>query len=305
MRESITALVVTFNRKALLVQCLKALLDQTHPPDRILIVDNASTDGTYSRLRDEGWLSHSQIEWLGLPENTGGAGGFSTGLMAAVGHGADWVWMMDDDALPEPDALAKLTARSMNPANLYASTAVHGDRLAWPMELADDPTRKRILHGTNLPEEMDVHFAPFLGLLVSAQVVQAIGAPDAGFFIAADDVDYCLRARRRGARIVLVRDSRIEHPLSQSYSVSLFGRRVAMLRLPPWKRYYDVRNRLLTAKAHHGAALYYATIPGTLVRALLVLQEQDRFQQLKAVAAGTIDGLIGRKGRRHDFWGLS
>jgi rhamnopyranosyl-N-acetylglucosaminyl-diphospho-decaprenol beta-1,3/1,4-galactofuranosyltransferase len=306
MRGSITALVVTHNRKTLLCQCLGALAEQTRRPDRILVVDNASSDGTQSALRETGWLDRPEVEWLGLNENTGGAGGFSAGLRYAVETGADWVWMMDDDALPEPDALATLVARPLDATNLYASLAVDGNRLAWPMEPANGRLRGGILYSQDLPEEVNVHFAPFLGLLVSAQTVERIGTPDAGFFIAADDVEYCLRAQKQGSRVVLVRGSRVGHPASQSRSISVFGKRVTMLQLTPWKRYYDVRNRLLVAKVYHGAALYYATIPGTLVRALMaMLDTHDRSQQLKAVAAGTVDGLLGRKGRRHDLWKLS
>ena len=75
-------------------------------------------------------------------------------------------------------------------------------------------------------------------------LVARIGLPDASFFLAADDLEYCLRAANAGARRILVAASRISHPLAQVYSLRLLGKTFYCLSLPPWKRYYDTRNRI-------------------------------------------------------------
>lgn len=306
MNPSVTALVVTYNRKELLCQCVDALANQTRKPNRILVVDNASTDGTSDAMDAASTLYKDLLEYLRLPENSGGAGGFAAGLRHAVESGAQWTWIMDDDAIPRPDALEVLLDRSLNSANLYGSAALSGDQLAWPMQkIGKNDSLHRITGVSDLAAETEVRFLPFLGLLVSASTVKQIGVPDAGFFLAADDVDYCLRARRAGARVVLVRDSRIDHPPSKSRSTLFLGWRVDTLELPPWKRYYDIRNRILVAKKHHGFALLYATLPGTLIRAMVTLTyAPDRRSQLRACWGGTVDGLLGRKGQRHQAWGL-
>jgi len=78
--------------------------------------------------------------------------------------------------------------------------------------------------------------------------------------------------------------------------VSLFGREILCLRLPPWKRYYDTRNRLLVARKHRGAEFYYKTIPGTLVRLFTVLWlEPNRRAQAWAFFGGFVDGVLGRQ----------
>ncbi len=107
---SVCALVVTFNRRALLAECLDALLAQTHPVARIVVVDNASTDGTPELLRKRGFLDRPEVELVRLPENLGSSGGFATGIERARAGDEDWVWVMDDDAEPRPDALATLLA---------------------------------------------------------------------------------------------------------------------------------------------------------------------------------------------------
>jgi hypothetical protein len=146
---------------------------------------------------------------------------------------------------------------------------------------------------------------PFLGFLIHRELVGKIGLPDAGFFIAADDVEYCVRARKAGARIIVAGKSHIEHPKSRPYEVRFPGFSLTALELPPWKRYYDTRNRLLIARKHYGVRLFSQTIPGSFVRmAAALVKEPRKLAQLKAFTAGFVDGLLGRKGRRHENWGI-
>ena len=305
MKRHITAVIVTFNRKALLLRCLEAILSQTRPPDRILVVDNASGDGTVEALHSAGLLAHEHVELLALEDNTGGAGGFAAGMAHAVSNGSDWVWIMDDDGVPYADALERLDEIDLDECNLYGSVAVSGDRLSWPMVPIGGRSADTIWLTAELKAVQSVQFIPFLGLMVSRAITQRIGVPDAGFFLAADDVDYCFRARRLGAEILLIGPSRIEHPASERYRIWLPGRPFYSLRLAPWKRYYDVRNRILVARTHYGLATYYQTIPASFLRLWgAMVHERHRLQQLWAFFAGMIDGLLGRKGRRHEKWGI-
>ncbi len=83
----VTAVVVTYNRKELLTVCLEALLQQTRRPDRILVINNASTDGTEKLFAPGGAFARPEIELVTLPENVGGAGGFAEGIRRAVSGG--------------------------------------------------------------------------------------------------------------------------------------------------------------------------------------------------------------------------
>ncbi len=295
--------VVTYNRRALLLDCLAALAAQSHAPQRIHVIDNASSDGTPDALREGGWLARADFDYLRLDDNLGGAGGFAAGLERAVAEGADWVWMMDDDALPAPDALRALLAQADNPSNLYGSTAVAGECLAWGMTLIANG--QRIERVADLPLTADVSFLPFLGILVHRKLVARIGLPDAEFFLAADDLEYCLRAQAAGARCVLVAASRIHHPPSVAYRFTCLGRTLNCLTLPPWKRYYDTRNRIFVARRHFGWRLYTETLPSIALRLFATMvHEAQPMGQLRATLGGVFDGLRGHGGRRHARWGL-
>jgi GT2 family glycosyltransferase len=299
----IWAIVVTFNRKALLRSCIESLITQSRKPDRILIVDNASTDGTREMLSAEGLLKRG-IELLPLGENSGGAGGFSAGLQHSISNGADWIWMMDDDADPHPTALAELLKIASNPSDIYGSLATKDGVTSWTTTLLD-PHQHVVNRAAEVPNEARIQSLPFLGFMIHRELVETIGLPDAGYFIAADDIEYCIRAERSGAQLIVAGRSQIEHPKSEIYEVRLPGRRLICLRLPPWKRYYDTRNRLLIARKYYGIRLLTQTIPGSFVRLLAtMLNEPCKGAQLWAFFAGMVDGLLGIKGRRHTKWGI-
>ena len=105
--NKIAAVVVTYNRCDMLRQCIDALLAQTVSLDAIIIVDNNSSDKTFEIIKQM-FLDIPLIKYTRLPKNVGGAGGFYEGLKKGYNLGFDWLWVMDDDAEPEQDALDKL-----------------------------------------------------------------------------------------------------------------------------------------------------------------------------------------------------
>lgn len=301
---NILAVVVTYNRKNLLSNCLGALSSQTLKPDKILIIDNASTDGTEDFLKLTGWFDRKDIHYTLLEQNTGGAGGFAFGLQSALALNADWVWMMDDDASPQFDALEELMRVATDSRNIYGSLAISGKETAWETTLLDPPLGV-VSQADEIPEYAEVRMLPLLGFLIHRELANKIGTPDAGFFIAGDDAEYCVRASRAGAKIIVASRSRIHHPKSVVFHINLLGNKISYLSLPPWKRYYDTRNRLLIARRHYGFRIFTQTIPGSLVRLFTVLlKEPQKLAQFKAVCAGLIDGLLGLRGKRHEKWGI-
>jgi len=303
-KQNVYAVVVTYNRKNLLSICLAQLLKQNFDFMHIIVVNNASTDGTEDYIRNERLFSNEKIIWLNLPENIGGAGGFSTGMQYAFEHGADYVWMMDDDAMPHPTALDELMKHT-TPQHIYASLAIQDQQISWEMTVNASGTWMPTHNPVDISEKIEVLSLPFLGFLIHRKLVQKIGLPDHTFFIAADDTEYCLRARKAGSKLYLIGKSLIEHPKASYQEYMILGKKINYVSLPPWKRYYDTRNRIFIAKKYFGFRLYSQTLPSLLFRLLISLfNEKNKYQQLKAYVFGFCDGLLSRGGKRHEQKGL-
>jgi rhamnopyranosyl-N-acetylglucosaminyl-diphospho-decaprenol beta-1,3/1,4-galactofuranosyltransferase len=208
--ERVCAVVVTYNRREMLVECLRALQAQSRAPDRILVVDNASTDGTPKLVRSD----FPDVDLLALEENVGGAGGFYEGMRAAHADGADWLWLMDDDTIPTPTALEALLAA----ISRHRDVALAGSRVVWT-DGADHPMNtprakpfagrleQRAARGAG---GIAVRSSSFVSMLVAAERVRATGLPVADYFIWNDDFEYSTRLLRRG-RGLFVKGSVVVH----------------------------------------------------------------------------------------------
>ena len=298
--ERVAAVVVTRNRKDLLNECLAALLRQTRLPDRIYVVDNASTDGTAELLRARRILADNRMVLIRLEQNTGGAGGFHEGMRQAMADRTDWFWVMDDDACPDDDALQALLISEPDKRHVYGSVAINTDRgeekLCWP---AARPGLDNAFTRIELEPLQPVHNIPFLGLFIHADLVRAIGLPDKDYFILGDDTEYIERARVHGSSLYLVRGSVVRHPMPARHVFNFMGRRFHNLILPPWKKYYDVRNHILVGRRYYGLRCWTQTLPGQIVRMIdSVIHEPDRLRMLRAYVLGILDGILGRRDRR-------
>ena len=108
----VVAIIVTYNRKNLLLHCIDAIYAQCKKPDAIYIIDNNSTDGTYALLHEKGIVNGNNeyngisLIYVQLPINGGGSMGFHEGLKRVHNEGVyDYYWVMDDDGEPHPNCL--------------------------------------------------------------------------------------------------------------------------------------------------------------------------------------------------------
>lgn len=303
--SKIHAIVVTYNRRALLEVLLRALAAQTRQPDHILLLDNASTDDTQSWIESSGWTSGSRHEYVRLPDNVGGAGGFTEGMRRSFESGADAVWMMDDDAEPEADCLEKLLTIYDTDTDIYGSIAITHDRqkFCWPLVSMDGVEFKT---PAEVPDKVSVAMLPFLGILIPRKVVETAGYPDPGYFVQGDDAEFCFRARKNGLHIYAAGRSRLRHPPSAYYRFGFWFAKPFCFKMPPWKRYYEVRNRILSTRRHSGLArVFMVVMPANAFRLGGALwNEPQKFKQCLAFFAGMVDGLLLRRGRRHERWHL-
>lgn len=256
---AVVAVVVTFQRLGMLRDLVDRLL--TEPRVReVVVVDNASTDGTGEWLAQRA-AADPRLVARTLASNTGGAGGFHDGLETAIARGADLVWLMDDDGLPEPGCLERLLAET--DLDFWGPLVIDRDepgRLVFPIRL---PGGTRVVHRLD-----DVHAAagagprpgrlegiviPFNGVLVTRALVERIGYPRAEFFIWGDDHEYRLRAEAAGARIATVADARVEHPSVGELGTPMLGGRTTYNHSPSaLKGYCMARNNTVNLRTYRG-----------------------------------------------------
>ena len=291
----VTAVLVAYNRRELLRESLEALAAQSRPVDRLVVVDNASDDGSREVAAEllEPWGARARL--IPLIENTGGAGGFATGIAAAVVEDdVDWVWVMDDDTVPGPDALAgALAAHERYCETGQDDLAVMGSRVVWtdgedhPMNTPKAKIRASADERARAAEIgcMEIRSISFVSAFLRAPRVRGQGLPIADYFLWNDDFEYSARLLR-GARGLYVPGSVVTHKTAKRGSSDAD---------PGPRFYYEVRNKLWVfrlSKALHGweKLLYIGATARRWLRTFRA--SSDRAQLRDCLKRGWRDGWL-------------
>ncbi|AWF81870.1 glycosyl transferase [Microbulbifer sp. A4B17] len=201
MTSKIFAVIVTYNRKELLENTLKAVQSQTENIYKIVVVNNCSTDGTHQLLENAS-QADPKLQVLNLKENIGGAGGFSEGIKYAYKDGADFVWIMDDDCEPKPNALKSLTTnwdllttQNIEPGFICSKVIWKDDSICEMNQ--PSPTWDWARHQDISKSITKVDCCSFVSVLFSRNAIQSVGLPISDFFIWYDDVEYTKRISKK------------------------------------------------------------------------------------------------------------
>lgn len=242
MKNNIVACVVTYNRKDKLKNCINALLSQNYKNFDILIVDNASTDGTRAsiqKLIDDGKLSY-----VNTGKNLGGAGGFNYAIKnVAISY--KYIWMMDDDTYPMSRALSSLVdkANMLNDQfGFLSSLTKWTDGSVCIMNM--QTVKKQIFDNEKALENymIPVSTASFVSLFFKSEMARKFGLPIKEFFLWGDDTEYTERIGSDGGFLVL--DSVVVHDMHENVGVDIVCNEISRV-----SRYYmAVRNRIYTAR---------------------------------------------------------
>lgn len=258
--ETVCAIVVTYNRKLLLIECLESLLNQTYPIDAIYLIDNASIDGTGEFLESRGYinkkssnsdtlsittpivsvLSKNQenkpttVYYKRMKENSGGAGGFYEGLKSSFEIGFDWFLLIDDDCLLDKDCI-KYLMLNRNKDNILSTNVISANGVPiW---------RKNQVGGVveQLPS------VAFNGFFSNKNLIEKIGFPIKEFFLYWDDAEFSFRAKKQGFRISLIEEAIVNHPVSFNADIKkpfcIFGKTILYhVEMPSKKLYFYLRN---------------------------------------------------------------
>lgn len=292
---NVIAVVVTYNRLGLLKKCLDAIGKQTRKPDKVLVVNNGSTDET------EEWLAGQPVECY-YQENSGGAGGFSYGIKLAYKSGADWMWLLDDDSIPTPDALHQLLqalSRLKNPlekVGFLSSSVLWTDGSVHEMNRTYELTDQRKIANFSFapnPEFPLIQFGTFVSMLLSAKAVEKVGFPIKEYFIWCDDIEYSKRILANGMAGFAVKDSTIIHETPVNHQSNVFIDPPSSI----WKFKYGLRNELFTKRLHEGEWKFWLTwIHRMFIMPVRISlrRRSDRWPFIKVVWKTSLDAIFFR-----------
>lgn len=304
MKFNYIAVIVTYNRCAMLKESIDRLLKQTIIPQKIIVIDNASNDATQEYMEE---LTHSNelIDYQRMNENLGGSAGFYQGVkIASTKYSADWIALSDDDAFYEPDYFERIGEYSQSEDVECYSGMVKSTDGSIQLE-----HRRRVQNGTtmqsvNVPAEeyqkpsFEVDQCTFVGFTFSTKLIDKIGLPEKDYFIWYDDSEYSLRIRQH-SKIVNVNSAVIVHH-NGKVSGDTF--------VPSWKEYYGMRNQIaMGMKYTKSVNTYRSYLRLVLIKKLLAnLIKKDRQPyrkfMLKAIRKGYQDGISGSLGFNPDFY---
>jgi GT2 family glycosyltransferase len=280
---AVCAVVVTHNRRALLTECLAALRAQTRAADHVLVVDNASSDGTPRMVREE----HPDVELVALEVNGGASGGFHEGLRRAHATGFEWIWSLDDDTIPEPDCLECLLAAADGLADepvLLSSKAVWTDGHLHPM---NQQGFERLRTGRVIAASerglMPLRTATFVSLLVHRHAIDRHGLPLRRYFLWSDDIEFTARILRHDPGY-LVPASVAVHKTDTAHTA---------INAAPARFYFHVRNSLYMLRGTAWAPSEKPSLVFSLLVSVVAFLRANRFSPavMPIILRGLRDGL--------------
>ena len=299
--SEVTAVIVTYNRKQLLKRCLDALCSQDVLPDMIVVIDNASTDGT-----DELFSGHTEwqcaIDHIRLDGNRGGAGGFKEGLRYASRTDSKWYWIMDDDVVPKHDALS----------SLLEATSYLAEHQIFPSFLASHVSgaKGEVMNVPNISDHLSqngypdwsehlpaglvrISSATFVSLLISAQSVEQVGLPIADYFLWGDDIEYTKRLTSYVGPAFVCGASQVTHMRKDARPIDI-AKESDVARIANHRR--RIRNDLINAGYYGGYGYACRRIVHHTLDGVKTLLSKDAHKTTKArtICGGILDYLARR-----------
>jgi rhamnosyltransferase len=305
LNPTIASITVAMNGSGILGDHLRALSAQSRVIDEMIVVDNASTDGTATSVLHD----FPSITLVPMRENVGVGGGYAAGLEYALRKGHHWFWLFDQDSVPAANALEELLGALRTLHEAGSSIGILACLPVDPQtgrEYPGEVWRNRLVVVGPQQAKQEVYFVDSVvssGSLVCRRAVEAGGLPRRDFFMDFVDHEYNLRLRRLGYQVAVVRKSLLYHRLGRP---ALVKRWLARPRLrnyqPDWRHYYMSRNETYTVWHLFGTSISRLFLLGRLLRRVagLVVFDQNRWAKVRMVIVGFRDGVEKNLGKRYE-----
>ncbi|MEO6539301.1 MAG: glycosyltransferase [Ferruginibacter sp.] len=267
--EKAIAVVVSYNRQALLSECITALRNQSRRPDAILVVNNGSTDNT------EQWLKQQPDVFFITQKNVGSGGGFNSGIEWAFKKGYSWIWCMDDDGYPKEDALEILLNVDTPRQSLLNCAVINKeDKQSFVWNTSNYKTindvKEELIEGIG---------HPFNGTLLHRSIIEKVGIPKSCLFLWGDESEYYYRiVKQHQIPVFTVAKSIHYHP------AAAFSLKQDWDFKNTWKLYFYVRNRFHIHRAKFSnkafALINYLVFIAAFAMVILLFQKTDKIKKV-------------------------
>ena len=284
--NKVTAVVVTYNRKDLLLECIAAILSQKGQVPDIIIVDNNSSDGTQEALIS--YVDEGKVQYYNTGSNLGGAGGFQYGIRKGIELGYDFLWIMDDDCIPSPTALATLleATKKKKEFGFLSSKVLWKDGSICEMNAQREMLTRDVTDFA--PGQIKpVVMASFVSLFVPVAVVKDLGLPIKEFFLWTDDWEWTRRISRKHP-CFLVTDSVVTHKSKVNIGADISSETAD--RLDRFNYLYRNDVVLYRREGLKGFCYECVRLAGHCVRVLLKSKDH-KWERIKKIFGGTAAGL--------------
>lgn len=283
-KNNIAAIVVTYNRKKLLKECIESLLNQTVGLD-ILVIDNNSTDGTAELIKK--YTNLGNFLYFNTGKNLGGAGGFQYGMRKAVELNYEYIWIMDDDCIPTSNALEEFViAKNKLKDNFgyLSSKALWTDGSLCTMNVQRETLTKSLKsYKKNI---IPVTLASFVSLFVPVRVIREVGLPIKEFFIWTDDWEYTRRISKK-YNCYVVTKSVVIHKCKSNVGANIATDSIE--RIPRYKYLYRNDVYFYRKEGFKGLAYEVVRLSDHMLRVLFKAKD-NKYERLGMIWKGTVSG---------------
>lgn len=308
-KNKVIAVVVTYNRKEMLLECIAAILNQSYSIEKLILLDNCSTDGTGDILKTNGYLEHPQVRYFKTDSNTGGAGGFYEGMIKAKQYQYDWIWLMDDDTVPASNCLEELLNADQIVENSVSAKGVTcSGRPAFLASTVYGPdgefmnvpsiSTKKAPNGYSYWYQfldkgiVNIEMATFVSVLINRTAIEKCGLPCKDFFIWGDDSEYTTRLTKYYGDAYLVGKSVALHKRTSPTPIKIESE-MNLQRIKLF--HYRYRNTVILNKYYQPNYHMHTHILSSILGSLQYLGKTHGWEKIKAIIKGHLEGMVQYK----------